>query len=258
MPDTSTTLVHDVSDSDRVRRTEPIRGRLLPRQESVVRTEVKWGYLREDADDARKAGFDTVTGLHRTGLDEYLRVIFPDVHDWVHDKGLPKARNVENRKIRPDYRSESKNLIVEFDGLPHFQYPAVIADLEKTKYYQSIKYQVVRIPYFIQLTKGAVKSYFDVDVTDDLFDITYPSLTGDGKWMPSHICPLGLMRMALEFVRFPDQYQVNKDAMSAATSYTGSGNLDCLYLDFKNRFKGGISDPTELLSAVISSRLGMN
>ena len=250
-------ILRDVAVSGHIGRPKPIGGRLLPCRDSVVRTEVKWGYLREDADDANKAGFDTATGLHRTGLDEYLRVIFPGVHDWAHDKGLPKERNVENRKIRPDYRSESQNLIVEFDGLPHFRYPAVIADLEKTKYYQHIKYDVIRIPYFIQLTKGAVKSYFNVDVADDLFDINYPSLTGAGKWMPSHICPLGLVRMALEFVRFPEQYQVNKDAMSSATSYTGLENLDGLYLNFKNRFKGGILDPAELLSVVIGSRLSI-
>lgn len=39
----------------------------------------KWGFLRETKELAQKAGLDADTGLHRTGLDEYLKVIFPDV-----------------------------------------------------------------------------------------------------------------------------------------------------------------------------------
>ena len=37
----------------------------------------KWGFLRETAELARKAGIDKDTGIHRTGLDEYLKIIFP-------------------------------------------------------------------------------------------------------------------------------------------------------------------------------------
>lgn len=38
----------------------------------------KWGFLRETSELATKAGKDKDTGLHRTGLDDYLKVIFPD------------------------------------------------------------------------------------------------------------------------------------------------------------------------------------
>lgn len=48
----------------------------------------KWGFLRETTEAAIKAGIDRGTGLHRTGLNEYLKVIFPDIDDWVHDKAL--------------------------------------------------------------------------------------------------------------------------------------------------------------------------
>lgn len=41
----------------------------------------KWGYLRETSELALKAGIDKNTGLHRTGLNDYLKVIFPDVDD---------------------------------------------------------------------------------------------------------------------------------------------------------------------------------
>ena len=48
----------------------------------------KWGFLRETAELAKKAGIDKDTGLHRTGLENYLEVIFPKINDWIHDKAL--------------------------------------------------------------------------------------------------------------------------------------------------------------------------
>ena len=35
----------------------------------------KWGFLRETEAKAKDAGFDKDTGLHRTGLDEYLLIL---------------------------------------------------------------------------------------------------------------------------------------------------------------------------------------
>ena len=54
----------------------------------MKRVKEKWGFLRETTEAAIKAGVDRGTGLHRTGLNEYLKVIFPNVDDWVHDKAL--------------------------------------------------------------------------------------------------------------------------------------------------------------------------
>lgn len=51
----------------------------------------KWGYLREHSQNA--SGTDSLTGLHRTGLDEYLAVIYPKVNDWIHDKAFGLFKN---------------------------------------------------------------------------------------------------------------------------------------------------------------------
>ena len=75
----------------------------------------KWGFLRETSELAKKAGIDKDTGIHRTGLDEYLKVIFPNINDWIHDKALGKINDI-TYKSRPDYRSETLKLIIEFDG----------------------------------------------------------------------------------------------------------------------------------------------
>lgn len=37
----------------------------------------KWGFLRETKELAAKAGIDKDTGLYRTGMEDYLAVIFP-------------------------------------------------------------------------------------------------------------------------------------------------------------------------------------
>lgn len=173
----------------------------------------KWGYLREHSRDA--SGTDPLTGLHRTGLDEYLAVIYPDVNDWIHDKAFGEHLDGIKHKIRPDYRSEHLKIIVEFDGLPHYQNPDVILkDDKNTAIYTSNGYKVIRIPYFIQLTNQTVKELFDVNANENLFNVNFPSLGGEGmRHNPSYLCPEGLKRMAREFHRFPDQYEINIQAL---------------------------------------------
>ena len=179
-------------------------------------TKEKWGYLRETSELALKAGFDKNTGLHRTGLDEYLKVIFPDIHDWVHDKSIPNLIvNGKRYAKRPDYRSEQLKMIIEFDGLQHYTDPVKIKeDREKTEIYESFGYKVVRLPYFIQLSNDAVKVLFNVTVNEYLFNENFPSLGPGEPATPAYLCSAGLIRMAQEFKRFPNQYKVNRDYLN--------------------------------------------
>lgn len=164
-----------------------------------------YGFLRETSELAIKAGIDQKTGLPRTGLNEYLKIIFPNTTDWIHDKSI----GIEGKRIRPDYRSESLKLIVEFDGLPHYQNPDIIInDKKNTEFYESHGYKVVRIPFFIQLSRNAVKTLFDVDLDFELFDENIPSM-GWGRSTPAYFCPLGIERMLDDFSRFPEQYKAN-------------------------------------------------
>lgn len=171
-----------------------------------------WGFLRETKEAAVKAGIDPDYKIPRTGLDEYLEVIFPDVNDWIHDKGveLPDGRK---SRCRPDYRSEQLKLIVEFDGVQHYTNPKnILKDEEHNKVYKDAGYKVVRIPYFIQLTQKAVKTMFGVKV-DPLFDESFPSMGVKGGNTPAYLCPAGLKRMAKDFILFPEQYEVNINAL---------------------------------------------
>ena len=197
-----------------------------------------WGFLRETREDAAKAGIDLDTGVCRTGLDEYLEVIFPDVHDWVHDQSIKIncVTLVDEKGItirtRPDYWSEQIHLVVEFDGLPHYINPDVILkDIENTQRYEKAGFKVVRIPYFIQLSRSAVITLFDVDVKQELFDESIPSMGLKGRNTPAYLCHEGIKRMAREFARFPRQYQVNLKALKEANNpfLTGVELLEAEY-----------------------------
>lgn len=175
----------------------------------------KWGFLRETKEDAIKAGVDPETKLHRTGLDEYLAVIFPDVNDWIHDKTIPNLPEGIKCRRRPDYRSKSLNMIIEFDGIPHFQSPKQLRkDEESTNFYKGLGYIVVRIPYFIQLTNEAVRTLFNVDVPEKLFNDKIPSL-GLDTGSPAYLCPAGIKRMAEIFKQFPEQYKINLENLKS-------------------------------------------
>lgn len=183
----------------------------------------KWGFLRETAELAKKAGKDKDTGLHRTGLEEYLNIIFPHINDWIHDKTLGNV-NGNVYRSRPDYRSEQLKLIIEFDGLPHYTKPDIIEkDIRLTEVYEKLGYKVVRIPYFIQLTNKAVKALFGVEVSEDLFDEKISSLGIKGLNTPAYLCPAGVTRMAEEFKNFPEQYKVNIDFLKKQNDLFKSG-----------------------------------
>jgi len=193
----------------------------------------KWGFLRETSFLAEKAGKDADTGLHRNGLEEYLKVIFPETTDWIHDKALGK-RDGEYYRCRPDYRSEILKLIVEFDGLPHYTKPDIIEkDSKNSNLYKSFGYEVVRIPYFIQLSNKAVETLFGVKIFEDLFDYTIPSMGIKGKNTPAYLCPAGIKRMAEEFKKFPEQYKTNVEFLVTQNNPFLSG-VDLLKAEYEN------------------------
>jgi hypothetical protein len=191
--------------------------------------EEKWGYLRETQEKAIEEGTNPDNGLHRTGLDEYLKVIFHSTCDWEHDEEIPKEIQKDRgaqktRKYRPDYRNEKENLIIEYDGLPHFQYIGTIKkDIETTDFYKQLGYKVVRIPYFIQLTNKAVYTLFGKEVPEKLFNESYPSLGINWNNAPAIILPEGVRKMAKAFLKFPEQYKVNVEFLKSQNDPLMSG-----------------------------------
>lgn len=187
----------------------------------------KYGFLRETKESAIRAGIDAPTGLHRTGLEEYLQVIFPEINDWVHDKTIPKelTNNIKYMK-RPDYRSECLKMIVEFDGTPHYMNPdIIIGDKKNTSFYESLGYKVVRIPYFIQLTNKVVEILFGRKIETPLFPEGVASLSSIGRNTPAYLCLMGIGRMKEDFKKFPEQYLTNKKYLES------ENNMDLTRVD---------------------------
>ena len=191
--------------------------------------EIKLGFLRETQKDAKKAGIDKEQNIERTGLEIYLKIIFPEIDDWIHDQTVPNLMdNGKKSKVRPEFRSEKLKMIVEFDGLPHYQnVDTIINDEKKDKIYVTNGYKVVRIPYFIQLTNEVVYQLFGVKVKEQLFNPSIPSLGINGRYSPAFLCPLGITRMAKDFIKFPQQYEVNKNYLKQFDDkYTGLSYLE--------------------------------
>lgn len=190
-----------------------------------------WGYLRETQEKAIKAGTDPDTGICRTGVEKYLKVIFPNNNDWIHNKKLGgDIKELQN--TRPDYRSDNLKLVIEIDGLPHYQKPNIIEeDYKRIELYKKTSYKLVRIPYFIQLTKEAVKTMFDIELNQELFDSSIPSMGINGKNTPAFLCPAGVERMASEFKRFPVQYEVNLKKLESYNNeiLSGANYLKMIY-----------------------------
>lgn len=175
----------------------------------------KWGYLRETKEDAIKAGIDKKYNIGRTGLEEYLEVIFPEVKDWIHDKTTGIYLDGKKFNGRPDYRSEKLKMIIEFDCLPHYKNPDVIINDEiKNTIYEEAGYKVIRIPYFIQLSNDVVEKLFGVKIKAELFDEKIPSLRLNSRNTPAYLCPMGIRRMAIDFANISmHQYNINITAL---------------------------------------------
>lgn len=215
-----------------------------------------FGFLRETTEKAIVAGINKEFNIGRTGLDEYLKVIFPETTDWIYDKALGELPDGTKSRKRPDYRSESLKLIVEFDGTQHYQSPQqIIRDMNNTSFYESLGYKVVRIPYFIQLTNEVVEILFNKKIEQPLFDETIPSFSSDCS--PAMMCPAGIRRAAYELIQFPQQYYINIDHLFSLDNdfITGASLLykevDSILhddtLDFNNLFIDEFRDILEYI-----------
>lgn len=160
---------------------------------------VEFGFVRETEELARKEGIDVETGVSRTGLDTYLKYIFPNINDWIHDKTFPGMRT------RPDYRNDTFKLVVEFDGLPHFQSKTnVDKDFEKTRKYADAGYTVVRIPLYINLTTDVINNLFNTNLQQSFFTANVSLF--NANFQPNCFCMAGLKRMAEDYLNIaPEQ-----------------------------------------------------
>jgi len=125
-------------------------------------------------------------------LGEFLEKIYP-AQEWIRDKKIAG----EKSNVRPDYRSEKLKLIVEYDGDPHYNKThRIFKDVEKEKWFNSLGYAVIKIPYFIQLSNETIKYYFGIE-----FEIKqkFPhGFIGDSAVFPCDYCEIGIEKFKKE------------------------------------------------------------
>ena len=111
--------------------------------------------------------------------------------------------------------SNGREIAVEFDGDQHYRDTLVMKlDLEKDDLADEAGIEVVRIPYWVQLTDDTAKHYFD-----DLFDgihieQDYPHGFIKSKIFPASYCAMGVERFLDELFNLPQgAYDIVLDNM---------------------------------------------
>lgn len=130
--------------------------------------------------------------LTEGSLGDYLAIIYPNV-DFFRDRMVPES----GLRNRPDYRSEQLKLIVEFDGWRHYSSAEnVLTDDTKDRVYSTMGYNVVRIPYFVQMSAAVVFELFGVK-TD--IEQTYPHGFIDPQaLLPADYCQMGIDKFLID------------------------------------------------------------
>lgn len=134
--------------------------------------------------------------LTEASLRDYLEQIFPK-HEFTRDRIVPNS----GIQKRPDYRNDELMLIVEFDGYGHYCDPRnILADEFKDSVYTDMGYTIIRIPYFIQMSKQIVRLLFRKNVNIEQ-EYRHGFIDPRAK-LPSHFCELGLQRFELDLENF--------------------------------------------------------
>jgi len=134
--------------------------------------------------------------LTEESLSIVLKELFPS-EIFVHDTIVP----LSNSKRRPDYRCDKLKIIIEFDGDQHYRSVKKIkSELAKDQIFQQIGYNVVRIPYFVQISQLTIEKLFSRHIN---FKQTFPHGFIDKKFiMPCDFCELGIKKFEMDLERF--------------------------------------------------------
>lgn len=93
-------------------------------------------------------------------------------------------------------------MIVEFDGYLHYtQAKRILQDNEKDANAIKFGYNVIRIPYFVQLSPSMIKELFNLSIPE--YQQIYPHGFIDTKaCLPADFCELGIEKFKNDLVRF--------------------------------------------------------
>lgn len=135
---------------------------------------------------------DEMRGKYLT--EEWLGKILEAVflgYEWVHDEKF--QANGETFNFRPDYCCHELQTCVEFDGPDHYTKANVIqSDIKKNQIIAWNGYNIIRIPYFVQLNSAGIKYFFDLDIS---FDYGFKhGFISRNVTLPANFCEQGVWK----------------------------------------------------------------
>lgn len=179
-----------------------------PSEDMLVNPDTKWKYCRV----ASSTYFDT---RRYTPLSVYLHKIYPDnqfiYNAVVPDRILEARGSVLYTTYKVAARCEELNLIVEVDTIEHYQDKAIMdTDAMMSEYFKALGYNVIRIPFWLPLSRNNIKYLFNVDVHDFMCQLRYSFYDSDdsGKGLfqtPGEMSERGRDKFLAEFNALPDE-----------------------------------------------------
>lgn len=121
------------------------------------------------------------------------------VEDFVFpEEEIEYNKRFLNTNFRPDINIPSKKTIIEFNGHYHYTSPKnIIRDIKLKEIASRENFQVIEIPYFIQLSDSVIKKIFPQ--AKNYTPSKYPHGFIDKKCkLPSEFCELGVQRFLNE------------------------------------------------------------
>lgn len=182
-------------------------------------SDLKWKYLRE----TKLKYFDC---RRNTPLSDYLEAIFPE-YKFEYNyrmKKLELPTEYVYHQYVCDAICKEQKLVVEFDGLNHYMDSQVVLnDSYRDLWFRTLGYQVVRIPYWIQLSNLVIHDLFHVEVDQEMCKLDYCFYTPETDSVnlnatPGNMCELGRTRFVNEFNLFclPIRTQIFNDLLTCS------------------------------------------
>jgi Protein of unknown function (DUF559) len=129
----------------------------------------------------------------------------------------------------PDFRSEMHRLIVEFDGDEHYRSAKkILGDEERDRALASVGYRIVRIPYFVQLTRVVIATLFgEIAIRHGDF-LNFPhGFIAKTVVMPANFCELGITRFESDLECFSYIRQEILESLSRDIESCGDWRMVC-------------------------------
>ncbi len=134
--------------------------------------------------------------LTQQKLEQLLKEI--SGKNWLgRELRLPNSR----RRWDMAFKLDSTTFVIEYDGDEHYRNSLKIkTDMEKDESARKLGYQVVRVPYWIQINSEMLKHYFGIE---NEVEQDFPHGFITTKVFPASFCEKGIQRFQAELANLP-------------------------------------------------------